>query len=328
MWTFTPIYKRPIWGGTRLSAYKGDANAKGSIGESWEVSQVPGDISIVAEGPDKGLALDELIARDPRSLLGRHVLAKYGRRFPLLVKLIDAKTDLSVQVHPNDDMARGMGHTFGKNEMWMVLDAVPGARLAAGFMRPVLPDDLDRLVQTGDITDTLRYSPVHSGSAFYIPAGRVHSIGAGILVAEIQQTSDDTFRLYDYNRTDASGNRRQLHLEQARRAINYADTGGHPLHYTTRPDASSAVCVSPHFAVSLLRATDRMQRCYCDLDSFVIIMCIGGEATLSADSGEMTLRRGHTVLLPSTDGYLEILPRGRDEFRALEIYMPKNDCDS
>lgn len=146
MWTFTPIYKRPIWGGTRLSAYKGDADAKGSIGESWEVSQVPGDISIVAEGPDKGLALDELIAREPRSLLGRHVLARYGRRFPLLVKLIDAKTDLSVQVHPNDDMARRMGHTFGKNEMWMVLDAVPGARLAAGFMRPVLPDDLDRLV--------------------------------------------------------------------------------------------------------------------------------------------------------------------------------------
>lgn len=321
MWIFTPIYKRPIWGGTRLAAFKGDAEATGNIGESWEVSAVPGNVSVVAEGPDEGLTLDALIAQGAFELLGHHVANRYGLRFPLLIKFIDAQDDLSVQVHPDDEMARAIGHSFGKNEMWVVLDAVPGARLANGFRYPVNPDDLDRLVKTGEITDVLRYSSVHPGSAFYVPAGRVHAIGAGILTVEIQQTSDDTFRLYDYNRTDAQGHRRQLHIPQARRAVNYTDVDGRPLTYTTSPDSVSTICDTPYFDVNMLRADARMRRDYSGLDSFVIIMVVNGKAELEAPSGTIILKRGHTALLPATDLYLDINPQGVEEFRALEIYI-------
>ena len=324
MWTFRPIYKFPIWGAGRLPEFKGDRSNEmhcPSIGESWEISDVDGNVSVVALGPDKGLTLDDLMTHYGADLVGKENFRRFGNRFPLLIKLIDTSANLSVQVHPDDAMAQSMGHPFGKNEMWVVLDAEPGATLSNGFIRVIDPKELLTLVESGDIMNVLRNSPVQAGSAFFIPAGRVHAIGKGILTAEIQQTSDDTFRLYDYNRTDANGNKRQLHLDQAAKALNYADTGGAPLHYSTKPESTMPVSVSPYFTVNMMRYTKPSVRDYSALDSFVAIMCLNGKATLSDDTASLTLTQGNTVLLPATQQSLSLRPEGDEEFKALEIYI-------
>ena len=321
MWTFIPIYKQPIWSGHSLAAYKGDATAlHRRIGESWEISDVDGNASIVASGPDAGLSIRDIIRREGETLLGQSVMRRYGTRFPLLIKLIDTDADLSVQVHPDDAMAHTQGHPFGKNEMWVILDSRPGAELACGFKNPVSTASLTHLVETGEIVKTLRYSPVKPGDAFFIPAGRVHAIGAGIMLAEIQQSSDDTFRLYDYNRTDSEGNPRQLHLRQAAKALNYNDTNGKPIPYEYPNNDAATILRSPYFNVNIIETQIPIQRDYSALDSFVCIMAVAGSAELQSESGKMSMTKGTTLLMPASDNMLAITP-GADGFRALEIYL-------
>ena len=220
-------------------------NRPKKIGESWEISGVAGSESVVADGKDKGLTLTALIDKYGASLLGEKNYKRYGDSFPLLIKFIDAHDDLSVQVHPDDELARKRGSKFGKTEMWYVLGAAPGARLANGFNREVNPDEYEGLVNSGEIMDVLNFNPVKPGDTFFIPAGRVHAIGKGAFVAEIQETSDITYRLYDYKRKDKDGNERQLHTKEAFEAINFKDTEGKPVAYTAHRDIPVNLVTSP-----------------------------------------------------------------------------------
>lgn len=319
MWKFEPILKETIWGGKRIASFKRIKTDKTDIGESWELSGVPGNESVVADGPDKGKTLPQLIEEYGASLLGERNYSKFNGTFPLLVKFIDARDDLSVQVHPDDAMAQRHGHKYGKTEMWYVLEASPGARLANGFNREVEPSDYARLVETGDILDVLNFNKIRPGEVFFIPAGRVHAIGKGAFVAEIQQTSDDTYRIYDYHRKGADGKERELHTELAAEAINFKDVGGSPVSYTLRPDIPVNVVTSPFFTANVLDIDHDMMRDYSEWDTFVIIVATKGKATLTCGNSSMEIEQGETILIPANANSLSIEPHGH--FQALETYI-------
>ena len=211
MYKFQPILKSTIWGGEKIVPYKHIASDQKQVGESWELSGVKGNESVVAGGPEAGTTLPGLIARHGAALLGKANAARFGQEFPLLIKFIDARQDLSIQVHPNDALAWERHKSKGKTEMWYVVDADKGARLRSGFAKQVTPAQYEASVADNTITDLLAEYEIHPGDLFFLPAGRVHSIGAGAFIAEIQQTSDITYRIYDFNRKDADGNTRELH---------------------------------------------------------------------------------------------------------------------
>ena len=319
MWTFDPIFKTIIWGGDKIAAYKGLKTDQKSIGESWELSGVEGSESVVADGPDKGMTISELIKRDGADLLGKKNFQKYGYSFPLLIKFIDANTDLSVQVHPSDELAQERGSKFGKTEMWYVIGADKGARLANGFNREVDPKEYGRLVETGEIMGVLNFSEVKQGDVFFIPAGRVHAIGSGCFVAEIQETSDITYRLYDYHRKDKDGNERQLHTKEAFDAINFNDTEGSAIEYKLRRDLPVNLVTSPFFTTNLYQIDHEVMRDYSEWDTFVVIICTKGVATITSAKGSVELTQGHTVLVPASCRSVTIAPKG--VFEALETFI-------
>ena len=220
MYKFRPILKSMLWGGDRIIPYKGIDSEKKSVGESWEISGVKDNESIVAEGPDAGMKLPELIARDKGALVGQSNYERFGKEFPLLIKFIDARQDLSIQVHPNDKLAWERHQSKGKTEMWSVVDADPGSRLRSGFAKQVTPDEYEQSIADNTITDLLKEYDIHAGDVFFLPAGRIHSIGAGAFIAEIQQTSNITYRIYDFNRCDDNGNPRELHTEMSKAAMS------------------------------------------------------------------------------------------------------------
>src|SRR5574344_691871 len=219
---FEPILKQTLWGGDKIISFKQLNDTRTEVGESWEISAVEGSESIVAEGPDKGMTLTEVLSKYREELLGEANYARFGYKFPLLIKFIDAKQDLSIQVHPSDELAKKRHNSFGKTEMWYVINADKGARLRSGFSEQITPKEYKERVQDNTITDVLAEYEIHAGDVFFLPAGRIHSIGAGAFIAEIQQTSDITYRIYDFGRVDAkSGKPRQLHIEEAREAIDF-----------------------------------------------------------------------------------------------------------
>lgn len=319
MWTFNPILKSVIWGGDAIAPFKGVKSELEDIGESWEISDVPGSVSVVAEGPDKGKTLSQLLEELGPELLGAKNYGKYGTTFPLLIKFIDARNDLSVQVHPDDALARKRGSKFGKTEMWYVVNAAKGAKLANGFNRAVRPEDYKGLVETGEIMDVLNFNDIEKGDVFFIPAGRVHAIGKGAFVAEIQQTSDITYRIYDYKRRDQDGNERQLHTREAFDAISFSDTEGEKVDYVMRRDMPVNVVDSPFFTTNVWQIDHEVRRDYSEIDSFVVLICTGGEAELTDARGSMTLRRGMSVLIPASSEYVSIVPKGVLE--VLETYI-------
>lgn len=319
MWTFKPIFKTTIWGGERIAPFKGIEIEKKNIGESWEISGVEGDESIVANGHDAGKTITQLIDKYGTSLLGERNYKKYGDRFPLLIKFIDAREDLSVQVHPDDKLAHERGKKSGKIEMWYVLGAEPGARVANGFNRQVEPGDYRRLVETGEILDVLNFNDIHPGDTFFIPAGRVHTIGKGAFVAEIQQTSDVTYRLYDYKRKDKDGKERELHTDLAFDAINFNDTEGRSVAYTPHPDIPVNLVTSPFFTTNLLQIDEKVLRDYSEFDTFVVIIAAEGEASLVCGNETLEIRRGTSVLIPASAKGLSIVPKGK--FTAIETYI-------
>ncbi len=319
MWTFYPIFKSIIWGGEKIAPFKGVSTDMHSIGESWEISGVEGSESIVAEGPDNGLTLTQLLEKYQENLLGKKNYQKYGNNFPLLIKFIDASQPLSVQVHPSDALAQERGAMFGKTEMWYVLGAEKGATLANGFNRKVEKDEYQHLVESGEIVDVLNFNKIQPGDVFFIPAGRVHAIGKGAFVAEIQETSDITYRLYDYKRKDKDGNLRQLHVKEALEAINFEDTEGKPVKYTAMPDIPVNLATSPFFTTNLWIIDNEVMRDYSEWDTFVVIICTKGKATITTDSQRKVLTTGHTVLIPASCKNITIAPD--NIFEALETYI-------
>ena len=281
------------------------------VGESWELSGVKGNESVVAGGPEAGTTLPGLIARHGAALLGKANAARFGQEFPLLIKFIDARQDLSIQVHPNDALAWERHKSKGKTEMWYVVDADKGARLRSGFAKQVTPAQYEASVADHTITDLLAEYEIHPGDLFFLPAGRVHSIGAGAFIAEIQQTSDITYRIYDFNRKDANGNTRELHTELAKGAIDYTVLPDYRTHYQKAQDREVELVSCPYFTTSLYDLTEAQTIDYSALDSFVVVICVEGKGTLCDDSGnEMPIHQGETVLLPATVKSLRVIPGG------------------
>lgn len=298
---FVPYLKSVIWGGEKICRLKGVVQSEPNIGESWEISALPGHESVVAEGPYRGMKISELIECFGPELLGKSVFARYDGKFPLLVKIIDAADNLSVQVHPDDALAKERHDSLGKTEMWYIIDADKGARIYSGLNRELTPEEYVEMVADNTIEDALAVHDSHAGDVFFLPAGRVHAIGAGNLLAEIQESSDITYRIYDYDRRDAHGNARELHTEQACDAIDYTVYDDYK---TTPPDdsvADAVIAECGHFTVSRLLLEGAMSFEYGE-DSFTVLMCLAGEATLDYEDGEMGLKAGETVLLPAVLG--------------------------
>ena len=319
MWKFDPILKTTIWGGSRIADYKDILTDQENIGESWELSGVPGSESVVVSGPDAGLTLSALISKYQGKLMGERNYIKFGDKFPLLIKFIDAREDLSVQVHPDDEMARRLGHTCGKTEMWYVLDAPSGAVLGNGFKEPVNPEDYERLVESGDIEKVLNFNKIKKGDVYYIPAGRVHCICKGAFVAEIQQTSDDTFRIYDYHRKGADGKERELHTELAKDAIKFDDCSGKAVTYKATENIPVNVVTSPFFTTNVLELDHEIMRDYRENDTFVVLIVTAGEATLVSGNQQMDVCQGETVLISADTPGVTIRPHG--QLTALETYV-------
>jgi mannose-6-phosphate isomerase len=298
---FTPILKSVIWGGDKIAALKGIETNVHKVGESWEISSIEGDVSVVAEGNEGGTTLEELIAKHGAALVGDKVLAQHGTRFPLLVKFIDAARDLSVQVHPTDEMAMRLGEPNGKSEMWYVIAANEGASVINGLQQSMLPSDFDESVEDGRITDHTAQFETHAGDVFSLPAGQIHCIGAGNLIAEVQQTSITTYRIYDWDRTDANGQPRQLHTALAREAIDFdRKHDGAPIEYDRNALNELVELVhNEHFTVNRVVVDGSFGMTL--PQSFVIFMCMDGEVSLTDNWGNIvTLHQGETVLVPAS----------------------------
>ena len=304
MYRFRPILKSLLWGGEKIAPYKEIAADLTCIGESWELSGVEGNVSVVAEGPDAGLTLAQLIARDGARLLGKKNSERFGDEFPLLVKFIDARQDLSIQVHPDDKLAWERHRSKGKTEMWYVVAADEGAHLRSGFAKEVTPAQYEASVADDTITGLLADYAVRPGNVFFLPAGRVHSIGAGSFIAEIQQTSDITYRIYDFNRRDAQGNKRELHTDQAKDAIDYTVLPDYRTRYEAAQNRPVELVACPYFTTTLYDLTEPQQIDLTATDSFVVVICMEGRGTVTDSAGTtLAVHQGETLLVPaSTDG--------------------------
>lgn len=317
---FQEIYKTPLWGGSKIAPFKGKTIAHDTVGESWEISAVAGDESIVINGSDAGMSLSQLVERDGERLLGKHVVERYGKEFPLLIKFIDACDNLSVQVHPDDAMARARHNSFGKTEMWYIVAAEPGAGLYSGFSQAITPEEYCRRVADNTIMNVLQFHPVKGGEVFFLPAGRVHAIGKGVFVAEIQQSSNITYRIYDYDRRDKDGNARELHTRLAQEAIDYQLYDDLLTQYTPQRNEAVQLVNCPYFTTTMLHLDAPVERGVACNDSFYIYICIEGSAELVADNGAReTLHRGETCLVPAAIGSIKIVPTA--EVKVLESYV-------
>ena len=305
---FKPIFKTVVWGGEKIAPYKGVETDQKHIGESWELSGVPGNESIVADGPFAGRSIAELVKEYKGELVGEHVYERTGDQFPLLIKFIDAAADLSIQVHPNDELAALRHGTNGKTEMWYVVAAEPGAHLLSGIKTPFGPDEYAGKVADGSIVDALARYDVAPGDVFFLPAGRIHAICSGCFIAEIQQTSDITYRIYDYNRPGLDGKPREVHTELAKDAIDYKVYPSYKTDYTPAEDEEVVLAECPYFTTSVLDLTLPFAKDLSELDSFVVVMCLSGSGTLEVDGEEVPIGQGETVLIPASADDLCCIP--------------------
>jgi mannose-6-phosphate isomerase len=289
MYKFEPLLKQLIWGS-----------------ESWEISGVKDNETIVSEGEYKGKSLNELVHELKAELVGQENYERFGDEFPLLIKFIDAHQDLSIQVHPTDEIAHRQGKTRGKTEMWYALECEPGAQLYNGLKQQITPEQYKQMVENDTITDALARYEVNEGDVFFIPAGRIHAIGAGCFVAEIQQTSDVTYRIYDFKRKDKNGNYRELHTELAAESIDYTVLPNYRAEYERTKNEGVQVATCPYFTTAVYDLTEPMTLDYTELDSFVILIAVKGEGTIKANGQETTFRMGDTILLPATTAEVKI----------------------
>ncbi|MBR1569520.1 MAG: class I mannose-6-phosphate isomerase [Bacteroidales bacterium] len=307
---FEPIFKTLVWGGEKIAPYKGIETAQEHIGESWELSGVPGNESVVAGGPLDGRSIATLVKEYKGELVGEHVYARTGDQFPLLIKFIDAHRDLSIQVHPDDGLALQRHGCNGKTEMWYVISAEPGAHLYVGLKEAVTPEEYEKRVADGTITDVLARYDVEPGDVFFLPAGRIHAICSGCFIAEIQQTSDITYRIFDYNRPGLDGKPRELHTALAKDAIDYQVHADYRTHYMPLEDEEVELVNCPYFTTTLLDLTLPYAKDLSELDSFVVVMCLEGCGTLEVDGSEVPVSQGETVLIPACADDLCLIPDG------------------
>ena len=317
---FEPILKDKIWGGTRLKTmlYKeiSDANC---CGESWEVSGLVDDESMIINGFLAENNLNELLEIYMTELVGEKNYEKYGLGFPLLIKFIDAQDNLSVQVHPDDELAQRKYGQSGKTEMWHVIASEPGSGLYVGFNKTVSKAQFEEAIANGTVEDVLQFYPVQPGDTFMIPAGTVHAIGKGVLLAEIQQPSDITFRVFDWNRVDDEGNSRELHVEEALEAIDFDhQTDNFKVEYQPQLNKTVKLVRSQYFNTSLLEFDQPLSKSFVEIDSFVIYMCLDGQILLAYGDERERLETGEVVLIPAEMEEVQLLPARKS--KVLEVY--------
>lgn len=318
---FQPILNEKIWGGHKIQTeLNKDISPLENCGETWEISGVPGNISVVSEGPLTGTKLPDLIETYKGQLVGNQVYQKEKNDFPLLVKFIDAHQDLSIQVHPNDKLAKERHQSLGKTEMWYIFQADPGSQLIAGFNQPLdRKKYLDHFEQ-GRLMEVLNQELVVSDDVFFVPAGRVHTIGKGVLLAEIQQTSDITYRIYDFDRVDKHGNSRELHTAEALDALDFHHYPEYKTQYDHSPNQTVALVNCQYFNVNRLFYEKETSRSYHHLDSFVIYVCVDGKLRIHWDGQHITMVKGEAVLVPAILKDLRLVPD--PSFKILESYIP------
>lgn len=315
---FTSILKNTIWGGTKIAPFKNIQTSLRKVGESWEISGVPGNETVVSGGPYAGRNLNDLVAEQKEALVGKANYERFGNEFPLLIKFIDARDDLSIQVHPTDEIAHRQGRERGKTEMWYLMPSEPEATLLCGLKKHITPDEYKRMVSEKTIVDAIARYPVHEGDCFFLPAGRIHAIGSGCFLAEIQQTSDVTYRIYDFDRHDDLGRPRELHTELAAESINYDVLPDYQTHYTPAKNQRVQLVECPYFTTSVYDLDQPINLDYTSLDSFVILIGLSGAGIVTeADGTRFVLRAGETILLPATTGRLSV--EGTVKF--LETYV-------
>ena len=326
---FEPILKSTIWGGYQIAPFKGIYTAQPNIGESWEISGVPGQDSVAIErglidDVDVGLTLTQLIDKYKGLLVGNKVYKRFGNKFPLLVKFIDSRQDLSVQVHPDDKLAMERHGCAGKTEMWYIIKSDVGAKIYAGLKKSITPEDYEQMVTTDSregenpMANVIATHEAHQGDLFFLPAGRLHAIGAGCFLAEIQQTSDITYRLYDFMRRDKDGNLRELHLQEAGESIHYHSITDNHIPYTRKKNEGVELVRCPWFTTSVYDLDEPMVIDYSDLDSFVILIGVKGSGVVVDNEGHsMSLCAGETILLPACTNEIKV----EGEVRFLETYV-------
>ena len=316
---FEPLYKYRLWGGDKLKTHLNKTYEGNSIGESWEISDVKGDENQVLNGALKGKTLKQLIQHFKGDFVGESVFKNFGEDFPLLIKFIDAKTPLSIQVHPSNELAKVRHNSFGKNEMWYVMQADKDAELIVGFDSEINKNDYQKHIEDNTILDVMHHEKVSKGDTFYIPTGRIHAIGAGVLLAEIQQTSDVTYRIYDYKRVDAStGKERELHTELALDAIDFKYYENFKTDYDRKVNTSNKLVHSPYFKTNFINIQGQLKKDYTNLDSFVIYMCVSGTLELKYQNELYNLSIGETLLLPASITEVDI---NANKAEILEIYL-------
>ena len=323
---FEPNLHKVVWGGNQLRPYKGLEPSDEPIGESWEVSAVPTSTCIVSNGVYAGIDLISFINEQPDAILGKKVNEKYNGKLPLLVKFIDAKRDLSIQVHPNDEIAMREHGKMGKSEMWYVIKADEGAHLYAGFKQEITPYEYQKRVEDGTITDVLADHQVKAGDVFYLPAGRVHAICGGILLAEVQQSSDVTYRIFDYNRPGMDGKPRELHTELAAKALDYHVINNYRTDYTQSSNKAVQIIDSPYFSVRVMEVSKAFHRDLRKYDSFIITMCIEGDCKIHVRSTgeEVLLKHGNSTLIPAAIADYDIIPQS-GKTRILDAFIDNMD---
>lgn len=321
IYQFEPLLKQTLWGGNRIIPFKHLDIQMDHVGESWELSGVKGQETIVANGPHKGKRLNQLVSDLKGQLIGEENYQKFGDEFPLLVKFIDACQDLSIQVHPNDEVAQRHGKPHGKSEMWYCMGGDRSQEktpmLYNGLKEQLTPEKYEEKVNNDTITDALASYEAYEGEVFYIPAGRIHAIGAGCFVLEIQQTSDVTYRIYDYKRKDKNGNYRELHTQLAAESIDFNVLNDYRTDYTPEKNGGTLLISTPHFTTAVYDLTEPMTLDYSDLDSFVILVAVKGEGAIYADGEETAFRIGDTVLIPATTKEVKV----EGEIKFLETFV-------
>ena len=323
---FMPLYKNVIWGGNRLKEYGFNYDPLPNCGEAWMLSSVEGHESVIANGFLAENTLNEAIEIYMGELVGDKVFARYGTEFPLLIKMIDAAKDLSIQVHPDDELAQRRGMPQGKTEMWYVVETEPGSRLVSGFRRDTDPEEYTAALKSGHLMDLLHSEEPEPGDVYFIPAGRVHALGKGLMVAEIQQTSDCTYRIYDYDRVDSNGKKRQLHTAEAMEAIDFSGIEGHAhTHYHAHLNETTTVAACPYFITRIIPFDTPIRKNLEDLDTFVIYMCVEGMTAIKAMDTIVPLHVGECVLVPAAADSVELFCVG--EAKLLEVTIDTSDWD-
>ena len=315
---FNALFKSTLWGGDKIIPFKNLDIQQENVGESWEISGVKDNETIVADGPYAGKKLNELVEELKGKLVGEDNYQRFGNEFPLLIKFIDARQDLSIQVHPTDEIAKMQGKERGKTEMWYLMDSDKDATLLCGLKKKITPEEYAQMVENDTIVDAIDRYEVKEGDCFFLPAGRIHAIGTGCFLAEIQQTSDVTYRIYDFKRKDKNGNYRQLHTKEAAECINYNVESNYRTEYTPVKNQGVSLVQCPYFNTAVYDLNEPMTIDYSELDSFVILIGVKGNATITDNEGNtFTLQAGESVLVPATTETLKV--DGKIKF--LETYV-------